>query len=676
MHDAPPGLDAQRLLSLARVGAVALSPCGAWLAVEVQRLDPEGGRFVSDLWAVHLDGSSPSRLTRGRWSDSAPAFRADGALGFLSNRPTSEGKPGEGHDKRKQVWILPAHGEPTPLTDEPLGVTSFQFASRGDRLVFMANLLPGVALDEQRDAAEDRRKHGPSARRYTTMPVRRWDHWIPEAAPHLIATDQAGEGRTDLTPDPDRAYRYTSWDLSPDGSMVAVAARIQAPDRIPSGHLRLIDTASGDARTIPLAEPGASVASPRVSPDGRTVATIHNVRSAEAVGANRLWLVDVDSGEGRFVARDWDRWPTVWGWTPDGSQLLITADDLGYVPAYAVDVATGARTRVTHPDAGGTHAHLISAPDGARLVGVRSRITHPPEPFTVPLAEGQQPELLASLSGFSPEEGESIAHIEYTMTPSTDGVACQSFLVRPRHVTAPAPMVLWIHGGPMGQWGDGWHWRWNSLVGASQGYAMALPNPRGSTGAGQDFIEGIWGNTWGGQCFDDLMAITDALTAHDAIDAERVAAMGGSFGGYMTNWIGTQTDRFRCLITHASIFSMAMFQGVTDLPAWWRLSMGGLDPVGHPEAYNRYSPEHHVDGWTTPAMILHGDLDYRVPVGEALALFEALQVRGVESELIIWPDENHWILKPRNIVSWYEHVLRFLHAHLGAEATPDPEATS
>jgi dipeptidyl aminopeptidase/acylaminoacyl peptidase len=237
-------------------------------------------------------------------------------------------------------------------------------------------------------------------------------------------------------------------------------------------------------------------------------------------------------------------------------------------------------------------------------------------------------------------------------------------LVKPKGLQGKLPTLVWIHGGPIGMDADGWHWRWNPLLAVAQGYVVVLPNPRGSTGFGQAFIQGIWGNVWGDQCYKDLMAVTDAVEQRSDVDAGRVMAMGGSFGGYMTNWIGTQTQRFKCLITHASILTMAQFTGTTDHPAWWYLEMGGEDPYADPARFDRYAPIRYIKQWKTPTLIIHGELDYRCPIGEALNLFEALQYHGVPSELMIFPDENHWILKPRNIVAWYQTVLDFLSRHL------------
>jgi dipeptidyl aminopeptidase/acylaminoacyl peptidase len=232
---------------------------------------------------------------------------------------------------------------------------------------------------------------------------------------------------------------------------------------------------------------------------------------------------------------------------------------------------------------------------------------------------------LARLSKFTPAD--EWAEIESITTKSTDGTPIQSWITRPKK-PGKHPVLLWIHGGPIGMSGDGWHWRWNSLLPVAQGYTVVQPNPRGSTGFGQEFVQGIWGNVWGDQCYKDLMAVTDSIEKRSDVDPTRIMAMGGSFGGYMTNWIGTQTQRFRCLVTHASIVTMAQFTGTTDHPAWWYLEMGGENPYTDPSGYDRFAPIRHITKWKTPTLIIHGELDYRCPLGEALNLFEALQYHG------------------------------------------------
>jgi dipeptidyl aminopeptidase/acylaminoacyl peptidase len=652
-------------IALKRVSSIAASPDGSWLAVAVQRLDRDGAKYVSDLWKVPTDGSLPTQLTRGDTQDTAPCFRHDGALGFLSNRPPNEFKPDEDADKRMQVWVLPAGGgEPQQLTDEPLGVEAFQFAKNAARLVLFAPVLPNIAHAKQRETAAERVKKGPSTRRYTQQPVRHWDHWLHENADlpnlHVIAYATDGTNRVDLTPAAQREFAIEpQLDVSADGALVAVTRHTPGADRELDTTILLIDIASTKQTVFGV---GTNVINEPVyfSPDGTMLATVRSFRSPHAVMRPTLTLIDIASGTERELAREWDRWPHLAAWSHDGQQLIVTADDAGHTPVFTIDAANGAVQRITSLASGGVHANIAVLTDG-RLAGIRSTLRDAPECCVVNAVLDATPRLLTPLSGFTPADW---AEVESCTVPSTDGVSIQFFFVKPKGATTRLPTLVWIHGGPIGMDTDGWHWRWNPLLMVAQGYAVALPNPRGSTGFGQAFIQGIWGNVWGDQCYKDLMCVTDALEIRADVDPQRIMAMGGSFGGYMTNWIGTQTDRFRCLITHASIFTMAQFTGVTDHPAWWYLEMGGEDPYADPVHFERYAPVRYIKQWQTPTLIIHGERDYRCPISEGLNLFEALQYHKVPSELLVFPDENHWILKPKNIVVWYEAVLDFLSRHM------------
>jgi len=654
-------------IALKRVSAVAPSPDGRWLAVAVQRLDRDGAKYVADLWKLPTDGSAATQLTRGESNDTAPGFRHDGTLCFLSNRQPNEVKADEGADKRMQVWCLPAGGgEPQMLTDEPLGVEAFRCAKRADTMVLLATVLAGVPHDKQRETAAERAKKGPSARRYSRQPVRHWDHWLHQnedfAFTHVIACDGSGGGRADLTPEARQEFAIEpGFDVSPDGRQVAITRQAMGLDRELDTTILLLDLPAGTQRILGEA-PCVSFDAPVFSPDGRQLASVRSFRSAQQVMRPLAVLIDVASGGIRELAADWDRWPGVADWAVSGKSLIAAADDDGHTAVVTIDAASGKVERVTAAAAGGAHGNLHALADG-RIAGIRSTLLEAPECFVVEARAGSTPKALARLSG---HEMADFASVEVLRVASTDGAPIHSFLVKPKDARGPLPLLLWIHGGPIGMDTDGWHWRWNPLLAVAAGYAVALPNPRGSTGFGQQFIQGIWGNVWGAQCYEDLMAVTDALVARPDIDGARTMAMGGSFGGYMTNWIGSQTDRFRCLITHASIATMAQFTGVTDHPAWWYLEMGGEDPYADMAKFDRWAPIRHIKQWKTPTLIIHGELDYRCPVNEGLNLFEALQYHGVASELLIFPDENHWILKPRNVVAWYEAVLEFVGRHLKA----------
>jgi dipeptidyl aminopeptidase/acylaminoacyl peptidase len=660
--------DVAQHIALGRVAEIAASPCGTWLAVAVQRLDRDGAKYASVLWRVPTDGGAAVQLSRGDCKDSAPCFRHDGALAFLSNRLPNEVKPDAEAEKRMQVWILPyAGGEPKQLTDEPLGVEGFRFAKNAPRLVLFAPVIPGVAPEKQRECAAQRDKNGPSARRFRTQPVRHWDHWLHDnadmASTHLIVCDAAGADRIDLTPEARREFAIEpALDVSADGKWVVATHQTPGKDRELDVTLLLIDVEAKSSRVLGAAD-NVMFEAPVFSPDGRHITAVQATRSPKTVMRPVTTIFDIASGDMRQIAAQWDRWPGPACWSTDGRQLFVAADDAGDTAVFAIDAAHGTVARITSTACGGAHANLAVLADG-RVACIRSTLLDAPECFVVEAKPESPPQALARLSGFA--GAHDWAEVERLSARSTDGTPIHSFLLKPKGAAAARlPLMFWIHGGPIGMDQDGWHWRWNPLLMVAQGYAVALPNPRGSTGFGQEFIQGIWGNVWGDQCYLDLMAVADALAARPDIDAARTMAMGGSFGGYMTNWIGTQTGRFKCLVTHASVATMAQFTGTTDHPAWWYLEMGGEDPYADMERFDRYAPIRYVKNWNTPVLIIHGERDYRCPINEGLNLFEALQYHGVDSELLVFPDENHWILKPRNIAAWYEAVLEFSGRHLG-----------
>jgi dipeptidyl aminopeptidase/acylaminoacyl peptidase len=454
------------------------------------------------------------------------------------------------------------------------------------------------------------------------------------------------------------------FDLSADGSRVVVTQRCLGKDRELDSALLLIDIDSDVSRVLGAAD-GVILECPAFSPDGTRIAAVRQQRSAARAPHPRIALVDVASGELRQLGEEWALSAGPPHWSAAGGQLYFSADEAGHAPIFAVDTASGVVERLTATAPGGKYEQLRVLDDG-RIAAIRSTLLSPPECAILAPQAPAVPQMLAQLCAF--EGAGEWAQVEEFSVPSTDGTPIQGFLMRPKAGATPLttrlPLLLWIHGGPIGANQDGWHWRWNPLLLVAQGYAVAMPNPRGSIGFGQNFVQGIWGNVWGDQCFKDLMRVADALCARPDIDPARTMAMGGSFGGYMTNWIGTQTARFKCLITHASIATMAHFTGSTDHPGWWYLELGGENPYENMERFDRYAPIRHVRNWKSPVLIIHGERDYRCPINEGLNLFEALQYHGVPSELLVFPDENHWILKPRNVIAWYEAVSEFIARYL------------
>jgi dipeptidyl aminopeptidase/acylaminoacyl peptidase len=368
-----------------------------------------------------------------------------------------------------------------------------------------------------------------------------------------------------------------------------------------------------------------------------------------------LWLIDLATGAGRAVVADDDIWPAGPIWSPDGSALYFSADHQGHHPVFRVSLADDSVTKVT---ATGHYSSVSVSPDGARLFALRDHIDSPPTPVWVD-ATGTDGEAHVIAS---PGQIDVPGRLEEISVVVEDGTTVHAWLALPDSAgeDTPAPLLLWIHGGPLNSW-NAWAWRWNPWLMTGKGYAVLLPDPALSTGYGRAMVQRGWGQ-WGGTPYTDLMAVTDEVVKRPDIDETRTAAMGGSYGGYMANWVAGHTDRFRCIVTHASLWALDQFQGTTDHPAYWAREWGL--PHARPERYEEWSPHRFADRITSPMLVIHGDKDYRVPIGEGLRLWWDLQRQQVPSKFLYFPDEGHWVLKPGNAQVWYETVWAWLATYV------------
>jgi dipeptidyl aminopeptidase/acylaminoacyl peptidase len=495
---------------------------------------------------------------------------------------------------------------------------------------------------------------------------------LPHAfwAGQLPPEEPAGGGEPvalrDLTPDagpPDGAG--DDFRLSPDGRLLARTEDV--PDG-PAGRrsrLVLTETASGETRPL-VDDPLADVHAASFSPDGTTLVCVRETLSTYTDPPDyTLLLVDVTTGTARELTEGFDRWPSAPQFSADGSAVYFLADDDGRHAIFRIPVSGGAPVRLTGD---GAYSDLQVARDGSALYALRSAYDSPSVPVRLdPERALQDPPVLPNPGTLESLPG-TLRELQAT---APDGARVQSWLVLPEGASAesPAPLVLWIHGGPLMSW-NSWSWRWTPWVLAARGYAVLMPNPALSQGFGQDFVRRGWGE-WGGAPYTDLMAAVDAAEQLPEIDQTRTAAMGGSFGGYMANWVATQTARFRAIVTHASLWDLDSFTGTTDAAYFWEKEWG--DPLREPKRYEQNSPHRFADDIRTPMLVIHGDKDYRVPIGEALRLWYDLQKRGVPSKFLYFPDENHWVLTPGNAIVWYETVLAFLAEHVLGEEWQRPE---
>ena len=631
------------------------------MVTTVSELNDKRTEYVTAVWEIDPAGQRPARrLTRGAKGESSPAFTADGDVLFVAVRPTDD------DDKPPaSVWRLPAAGgEAVEVLALPGGVEAIYPARESVTTVVRAPMLPSAQkIDDERRLRELRKDNKISAILHTGYPIRYWDNDLGPGAPHLLGLDLDSDGEpVDLTPRPGGALRETGVDLSPDGRFLVASWKLPGPGASLHSVLVRVDLDTGD-RTVIADDADADLWSPAISPDGTAVAYLRESYSTPE-RAPRITLAYKRFGvESVALATDWDRWPVSVTWSRDGAALIVTADQEGRCPVFSIGLAGGEVTQLTFDDF--AYTDVLAAPGGV-LYALRSCYAAPPHPVRIDpggavteLPCVDPPSLPGTLT-------------EVTAT-ARDGARVRSWLVLPDG-KSPAPLLLWIHGGPLHSW-NCWSWRWNPWLLAARGYAVLLPDPALSTGYGQDFIQRGWG-AWGGAPFDDLMAVTDAACADPRIDAERTAAMGGSFGGYLANWVAGHTDRFDAIVTHASLWALDQFGATTDASYYWLREM-----TRDMAAAN--SPHRFVGQIRTPMLVIHGDKDYRVPIGEALRLwFELLTESGLPAaddgtgphQFLYFPSENHWVLAPQHAKIWYQVVTAFLSRHVLGEQIELPEA--
>jgi dipeptidyl aminopeptidase/acylaminoacyl peptidase len=540
--------------------------------------------------------------------------------------------------------------------------------------VFAALALHGAdGADDDARRRKARKDAGVTAILHeSAAPVRYWDHDLGPDGPRLRfaeigdAADDAEPEARELTPDPGLALNENSFEVAPDGSAVVAGWSVWDEAGNQTDQIDVIDTATGQRRTL-AAAPGCDFVGPRVSPDGRLVACGRAEHDSYAApGDVTLVVIPLDGGAPpRDLLGGFDRRPQEIAWAPDSGAVYFTADDRGRRPVFRADLETGEVTRLTGE---GAYESLCPAPDARFLYALRSAVDEPPTPVRIDVTDpGSEPARLASPG--SPLE--LPGRLEEIEAQADDGTPVRAWLVLPDGATAdsPAPLLLWVHGGPVMSW-NAWSWRWNPWLMAARGYAVLLPDPALSTGYGQAFIARGHG-TWGQRPYTDLMAITDAAVARPDVDERRTAMMGGSFGGYMANWIAGHTDRFAAIVSHAGLWALDQMFGTTDLPSYWRRTFG--DPAGQPERYVANSPNRSLDAIRTPMLVIHGDKDYRVSLGEALRLWSDAHGRVPGARFLYFPDENHWILKPGHVTVWYQTVFAFLAEHVLGEEWQRPE---
>jgi dipeptidyl aminopeptidase/acylaminoacyl peptidase len=651
------------LITTVRVTEPDLSPDGKWVAYVRTTTNGQTGKRNPDIWFVPADGSAAPKLAVGGESaETTPVFSPDGkSIAFISV-----------HEDGPQIRLMPSDGGTLrQLTTLKMGVQPpMVFSPDGTRIAFVSDVYPECA-DEACNArrAEEAEKNPVKVHHVKRLLFRHWSDWRETLRHHVFVVDVASGRTTDVTPGDFDSPPFFNEDngisFSPDSTQIAFVSNREGGDAeawTTNHDVWIVPVAGGAARKLTTANNAADL-QPVWSPDGRKIVMRSQRRPGFESDRWYLDVVDVASGQRQTIFQTPDLSVENFAFASDGRTIVFTAQDRGVVNLYSVSYPSGTPRLVTR---GGGIVALKARGDVAIIA--RNTMTAPTDLFRIGLTGDtvtpitrENESWLRDVSFSAPES--------LTVTGGA-GAQVQYWLVKPPNFDASRkyPTVFLIHGGPQGAWEDAWSARWNPELWAAQGWVVAAPNPRGSTGFGQKFVDEI-SQDWGGKVMADLNAVFDAVAKLPYVDANRMGIAGASYGGYAVNWIIGHTTRFKAAVSHDGVFNLESMMGATEelwFPEW---EMGGVAwSAAARENFAKWSPHRFSPQIKTPTLVITNELDYRVPVDQGLQLFTMLRRQNVPSEMLVFPDEGHWVLKALNSKYWHETVFGWMKKWLDAAA--------
>jgi dipeptidyl aminopeptidase/acylaminoacyl peptidase len=704
------------MMAMKRLGETAVSPDGKWLAYSVTTVNLAENTKTPELWLQAIAGGDPIKLAVGQLGDSDPEFSHDGKrILWISGREGGQQVWIADFDT-----ATGAATDPKKLTAIVNGADAPKWSPDGKSIVFLSAVYPDCApitaadfatgnqcnADRDKALADSKVK----AQIWTQLLYRHWNHYTGEKRSHLFLVSVDSGGIRDLNPGDTHDVPPFSLDdsscgcdFSPDSKELAFT---ENPDPVPaisiSAQIYTLDLTDTSSKPKKISTSAGGNFNPAYSPDGKYVAWRSEARAGYESDKFRLWLYDRQTNTGKDLLPDFDAWIDEFEWAADSKSLYFVSNGQANAPIRKVvdngeptlwsadsmhlyQVAQDGRgIALLHHSQHGEFGDLHVLPDAKTLVASVMNIQSPSEVFRI---ENNQPDFVnrtsVAVEGFRMGsfpilrgKDSQITHLndeilsrldlpelETFLFLSKDGTGVQGFLIRPPGFDAAKkyPVKFLIHGGPQGAWGDDWSYRWNAELFAANGYVVVMINPRGSTGYGQAFVDAVNGD-WGGKPFTDLMEGLDYAEQHyPFIDKTRECALGASYGGYMANWVLGHTDRFKCIVSHDGMFNAESAFGTTE-EDWfniWEFKGHPWDYYGKPDDQNpfrKWSPSLYAKNFKTPTLVIHSQLDYRLDLSEGLQLFDTLQLEGVPSKMLYFPDEGHWVLKPQNSQLWYKTV--------------------
>ncbi len=640
------------LIGMGRVSDPQISPDGKWIAFVVTYHNKVENRTNSNLSLVSTNGGEVRQLTSAKGANNNPRWMSDGqSVAFISTR-----------DGESQVWnISTSGGEARKISHISTGASGLIVSPDGKWFAFASDVYPDCPNDDcNKKRDEEMENSKVKAKIFDHLPYRVWNAWKDGKRSHLFVMSAQGGIATDVTPgdfDTPPIDLGGNWDyaFSPDSKEIAYSRNPDPMVAISTNNeLYVVPVGGGAAKAI-TTNPGND-SQPLYSPDGKFIAYRAMKRARFEADQTQLVVYDRASGTATNLTEGFDYSVNDVLWTPDSKAMIFNAEEKGGESVFKITVSTKKIETILNR---GLNHDLRLSKDGKSIVFITESINKPADLYRMD-ADGKNVRQLTTINA------ERTARLD--MNPKEDfwfegagGTKVHGMLVKPPSFD-PAkkyPFVYLIHGGPQGEWLDQFHYRWSAQMFASRGYVVAMVNPRGSTGYGQQFTDEI-SKDWGGKVYEDLMNGVDyILKTYSFVDGNRMAAAGASYGGYMINWMAGHTDRFKCLVSHDGVYNPASMYGTTEELWFVEWEFGGT-PYKNPELYNRWSPLLSAGKFKTPMLIVHSQQDFRVDVSEGFQIFTALQRQGIKSKMLYFPDEGHWVMKPANAELWYKTLLDWI----------------